>query len=92
MLMATSHSLICQRKALQAAHRVKGLPAAVCIDGGMGCLGVLGVALMEVQHCQQLLPSLPVHYLAQAICALGEPLAALCDHNTNPNITMRIKF
>ncbi len=64
------------------SHRFKGFPAAICINGWVGRLLVLVVALMVVQQGKQLLPTLAVHNLCQEVSALAETLASLCRSST----------
>ena len=51
-------------------HMLKGLAAAVGVNGGLvhGSLRLVGVPLVEVQQCEELLPALAIHNLAQAVC------------------------
>ena len=64
-------------------HMLKGLAAAIGVDGGLvhGSLRLMGVPLVEVQQREQLLPALAIHNLAQAVCPLRKAPAVLCAMN-----------
>jgi hypothetical protein len=69
-----------------ASYRLEGFAAAICVDGGVGGLLVLGVALVPVQQREQLLPALPIHNLPQKVRALAETLASLCAETPLPQV------